>query len=186
MSTGTVINTCIFPQATSAFMILQASTVLDSSKAHIEHEVAANLKRFSELHHKCYVFLLAPLIGTSEQKILSLLQEEYLNTELNFLPVHNAIECGECIFSITKVLCEPLSDVIRERFRRLRDQVCSEENILMILAELGIDQRIGTILLDGCGRLSGVAKATRRGELIDYNVSSSLITSIQEVLNTQH
>ncbi len=185
MSTGTVTNTCIFPQATAAFMILQASTILHSSKYHIDQEIATNLKKFSELRHKCYVFLSAPLIGVSEQKVLSLLQEEYLNTDLKFLPVHNVSECGECIFSITKVLCKPLSDVIRERFRRLRDQVCSEENILMVLAELGIDQRTGTILLDGCGGLSGVAKATRRGELIDYNVSGSLMTSIQEVLNTK-
>ena len=188
VSTGTVKNTCIFPQSAAAFMILPASDVLShhtsrSCQPQIDPEVSLNLKKFDELRHKCYVFVSTPLIGESEQTVLSLLQEEFLSTDLHFLPVHNTTEYTECMLSISKVMCKPLSDVIRGRFERLRDQVCSEESILLILSELGIDERMGTYLLDGCGSLAGVARATRSGELIDYNVESSLIASIEETLN---
>ncbi len=45
----------------------------------------------------------------------------------------------------------------------------------MVLAELGIDQQLEQFYwMAVCGRLSRVTKATRRGELIDYNVSGSL------------
>ncbi len=184
VSTGTVKNTCIFPQSTAAFMILSASQVMHSSQAHIDSEVSSNLKKFSQLHHKCFVFLLSGLIGTQEQKILSILQEEYLNSDLSFLLAHNIPECAQCMFSIAKVLCKPLSDVIRGRLQRLYGQVCSEDNILAVLSELGIDQCTGIILLDGCGGLAGIARATQRGELVDYNISHSLISSITKVLNT--
>ena len=170
-------------------MILPASEVLckdsHSSRPQINSEVAFSLKKFSELRHKCYVLITSPLIGTSEQTILSLLQEEFLSTNLHFLPVHNATEIAECIVSITKVMCKPVSDVIRARFEQTRDQLISEESILLILSELGLDRRTGTYLLDGCGDLAGVARAVSQGELIDYNVESSLIASIEEALNGQ-
>ncbi len=165
-------------------MILPAMQVMHSNKTHIDSEVATNLKKFSQLHHKCYVFILSGLFGPHEQRILSILQEEYFSTDLSFLPAHNVGECAQCMFSIAKVLSKPLSDVIRERLQRLCDKVCSEDNILTILTELGVDQRTGLILLDGCGGLAGVARATRKGELIDYNISRSLIASITKVLNT--
>lgn len=165
-------------------MILPASLIMSSNTAHVESEVASNLKKFSQLHHKCYVFVLAGLIGEAEQLILSFLQEQYLSSDLSFLPVHNADECAQCMLSIAKVMCKPLSDVIRDRFQQVHDQFTSEENILTVLGELGVDRQTGIILLDGCGGLAGVAKATRRGELIDYNMSHSLIRSVVKVLNT--
>ena len=170
-------------------MILPASEVLcqvsHSSRPQINSEVVFNLKKFNELRHKCYVLVTAPLIGTSEQTILSLLQEEFLSTNLHFLPVHNATEIAECIVSITKVMCKPLSALIRARFEQTRDQLISEESVLLILSELGLDQTTGMYLLDGCGNLAGVARAVSQEELIDYNVESSLIASVEETLNSQ-
>lgn len=168
-------------------MVLPAAEVLvkcsPSRKPQIRPEVEANLKTFSELRHKCYVFLCAPLIGTSEQNILSLLQDNYLNSNLQFLPAHNSKECTESMFSVSKVMCKPLSTVIRERFERLRDQVTSEENIIGVLSELGVDERKSVFLLDGCGGLAGVARAAKNGELVDYNLDSFLVAYIEKILN---
>ena len=187
VSTGTVQHTCIFPQSTAAFMVLPSSEVLDacpsSHKLQIRPEVKANLKKLSELRHKCYVFLCAPLIGTTEQNILYLLQDNYLHSNLQFLPAHNSKECTESMFSIAKVMCKPLSTVIRERFERLRGQVTAEENVIGVLAELGVDERKSMFLLDGCGGLAGVARAAKNGELVDYNLNSSLVTYMEKILN---
>lgn len=171
-------------------MILPASDTLDnhspsSNKFHVRPEVESKLKTFSELHHKCYVFLCAPMIGTYEQGVLTLLQDSFFSSSLQFLPVHNSKECTECMLSISKVTCEPLSVVIRERFVQLRDQVISEQSVMGVLTEMGVDERQSMFLLDGCRGLAGVARAAKRKELVDYNIDKSLIMSIEKLLNSR-
>lgn len=186
VSTGTLPHTCLFPQSSVAFMILPVSDTITSwppnDQPQLHKELLKNLTEFSKLKHKCFVLLCSALYGTNEQKVLSLLQQHFFSFQLNFLPVHNSKECTECMISIAKVSCKPLSDVIRERFERVHHQFLSEENIASIVCGMGIEEAKYGLLLDGCQGLVGIAKASQH-DLQDCNINASVAKSVWNLLH---
>jgi len=179
VSTGTLRDTLIFPQSTAAFMVLPANDSLTKQNK-ITPELKIRLQKFDQLHHKCYIVLYSALINS---KLLSLLQEELLCTSLSFLPSHSPSESIESIMTIATVMSKPLSEVISERFQSLKTRLCSENSVLLVLSQLGVEQRDALILLDSCGGLAGVVMETRQGNLNEYNLSPRLVTKIEELLS---
>ena len=167
-------------------MVVPVSETLSSwppnDQPQLQENLLKNLTEFCKLKHNCFVLLCSAVYGADEQKVLSLLQEHFFSKQLNFLPVHNSKECTECMISIAKVSCKPLSDVIRERFERVQQQFFTEENIAMIVSGMGIDQAKCGLLLDGCQGLSGMAKASQR-DLQDFNVEPSIANSVWNLLH---
>ena len=187
VSTGTLPHTCLFPQSSVAFMVLPANETLSSwppnnDRPEIHKDLLKNFAEFIKLKHNCFVLLCSAVFGKDEQRVLSLLQQRYFSNQLNFLPVHNSKECIECMVSIAKVSCKPLSDIIRERFERVQQQFLSEETVTTILCAMGIEETKCGLLLDGCQGLSGMAKATQR-DLQDYNIDAVVANSVWNLLH---
>ena len=152
----------------------------DQSQLH--EDLLKNFSEFSKLKHKCFVLLCSAVYGTDETRVLSLLQQHYFSDRLNFLPVHNSKECTECMISIAKVSCKPLSDVIRERFERVQQQFLSEENVATIVCAMGIHEIKCSLLLDGCQGLSGMANASQR-DLQDCNIDATVANVVWNLLH---
>lgn len=186
VSTGTLPHTCLFPQSSVAFMIVPTTEALTlwppNDHPQLHKELLKNFTEFSKLKHNCFVLLCSAVYGADEQRVLSLLQQHYFSDRLNFLPVHNSKECFECMISIVKVSCKPLSDIIRERFERVQQQFFSEENVEAVVREIGVEGAKCGLLLDGCGGLSGMAKASQR-DLQDYNIDASVAKSVWNLLH---
>ena len=186
VSPGTLANTCIFPQSSVVFMTVAVSDVLTTwpptETCQIDPAFAQRLLQFSKLHHKCYVLLCAPMLGSNEQKVLSALQEYFLSSDLHFLPVHNASECVENMVTIAKVMCKPLSSVILERLERVQQQLVSDEAVVKIVEEIGLKEFETLLLVDGCGRLASIAQLSAE-DLAELSLDGP---AIQKVLTFLH
>lgn len=187
VSRGTFLHTCIFPQSSIAFMVIPTSEVLTNwppvEPCQIDQQLVQNLTKFSKLHYKSYVLLCAPLLGTSEQKVISALQQRFLTHSLHFLPVHNATECVECMTSIAKVTCKPLSSVIRERMDRVQEQLLSEETVLSIISQCGLSKHESLFLLDGCSSLACIARASL-DDLMECSLDHATAEGVQRFLHS--
>ena len=190
MSTSTLPHTCIFPQSSVAFIIIPIAETLAEwpPKEHccIDSLLNQRLHKFSELHHKCYVLLNAPMIGSNEQKVISALQQKYMNNDLSFLVMHNSNECVECMLSIVKVMCKEVSSMIRQRMERVQEQLLSEEAVLSMIQLCGVNRHASTVLLDGCGTLAWVAQASSNIEqLMEYSLDSDTAQCIHTYFSSQ-
>ena len=170
-------------------MILPAADTLASwpPKEHcsVDPTLAGRLAKFSELHHKCYVILTAPMLGSNEQKVMSLLQQQYMRHALGFLLAHNASECVDCMSSIVKVTSKAMVSVIRERMERVHRQLLSEEAVLTTIQLCGVNRHAGTVLLDGCGSLAGVARASFDiAQLTDCSIDSNTATLVKKYFSS--
>lgn len=187
VSTGTLPHTCIFPQSSAAFMMVPISEALTEwpPKDHcqVDPSLARRLSKFSELHHKCYVLLCAPMLGQNEQKVLSALQQKYMSMNLHFLPAHNSNECVECMLSIVKVACKTVSLVIRERMERVQEQLLSEGTILSVIQQTGVSRHNGTVLMDGCGSLARIVQAST-AQLMECSLDSNTAQNIQKFFSS--
>lgn len=181
-------HTCLYPQSSVAFMLLPTTSVLSSwpptQQSHILPQIAEHLEKFSRLHHKCYVLVTSPLMGKNEQAILSLLQDKFLTNQIQFLPMHNSKECVSCMQNIARLSSRPLSALVRKRMVALESQLASEENVLCILKELGLDQRESLMVMDACGGIAGLVRATA-GELADLNLDQGTIRRVMNLLHSQ-
>ena len=168
-------------------MILPTANVLTSwpptDKSEIHSQVSQNLDKLAELHHSCYVLVTSPLFGNHEQAAVSLLQDTFLGKGLQFIPLHSSKECLQCMLNITKVTSMPVSSVIRQRVAMLKEEMKSEESILGILQRMGLSESDGVMVLDGCGGISAVARASY-GDLIDLNLSSATVAKLVKLLHS--
>ena len=187
VSKATLSHTCLYPQSSVAFMILPSSNILTSwpptDQSKIHPKLAENLDKFGKLHHRRYVLITSPLIGFHEQAAISFLQEEHLMTEMHFLPMHNSKECVECMQNIAKLCSKPSSTLVRRRMDALETRLASEESVMSILKGFGLAERECVMVMDGCGGLAGLARASE-GELMDLNLEQGTIKRIMETLHT--
>ena len=144
----------------------------------VDHTLAHRLSKFSELHHKCYVLLVAPMLGANEQKVISALQQRYMSASLHFLPAHNSNECAECMLSIVKVTCKEVSHVIRERLEQVQQQLLSEDAIFSIIQQVDVSRHEGSVLMDGCGSLATIAQASTH-QLMECSLDSNAVNRVQ-------
>ena len=169
-------------------MVVAVSDVLTSwppaKTCQFDATFSQRLIKFSKIHQKCYVLLCAPMLGVNEQKVLSALQERYLPYGLHFLPVHNSNECVQCMMTIAKVMCKPVSTLIHERFKRVQEQLLSEEGILSIVDQVGLKELETLLLLDGCGSLASIAQASV-DNLMEFSLDSSAALHVQNLLHTK-
>jgi len=169
-------------------MILPTANVLTSwpptDKSEIHTQVAHNLDKLAELHHSCYVLVTSPLFGSHEQAAVSLLQEAFLGKELQFIPLHSSKECLQCMLNITRVTSAPVSKVIQQRVAALKEEMKSEESILGILRRVGLSESEGVMVLDGCGGISAIARASYE-DLVDLNLSPSTVVKLMKLLHSQ-
>lgn len=96
--------------------------------------------------------------------------------------MHNSRECMSCMLNIAKVTCRPLSDLIRKRMAALEAQLVSEESILFVLREFGLSEQESFMVLDGCGGLAGLARASAE-ELRDLNLTQETVKSVMCLLH---
>lgn len=186
VSKVTLPHTCLYPQSSVAFMILPTAAILTSwpptNQSKIHPKLAENLAKFSQLHHKRYVFVTSPLIGFHEQAAISFLQDEYLMTDMQFLPMHSSKECVEGMQNITKLCSKQLSALVRKRMESLETQLVSEEAVMSILKEFGLAERECVMVMDGCGGLAGLARVSEE-ELMDLNLEHGTIKRIMDLLH---
>ena len=64
----------------------------------------------------------------------------------------------------------------------LEQQLESEENIISILREFGFSERECVMILDGCGGLCGLARASAE-ELIDLNLDTNTVRRVIGLLH---
>ena len=168
-------------------MILPTNSILTSwpptNQSKIHPKLVTNLEKFGQLHHKCHVLVTSPLIGHHEQAAISLLQDEYLTTDMLFLPMHNSKQCVESMQNIAKLCSKRFSDLVGRRMKSLESQLVSEEAVMSILKDFGLKERECVMVMDGCGGLAGLARASE-GELLDLNLDQGVIKRIMEILHT--
>ena len=150
----------------------------------VDPALAKKLVKFSELHHKCYVILTTPIFGDNEQKAASILQQKHISTSLGFLLAHNSSECVDCMCSIVKVTSKATTTVIRERMDKVQRQLLSEEAVISILKLCGVNRHTCTVLLDGCGSLAGLARASSNTEkLTECSIDSDTAQHVKQYLS---
>ena len=168
-------------------MILPTAGILTSwpptNQSKIHPKLVENLEKFSKLHHKRYILVTSPLIGFHEQAAISFLQDEYLTTDMQFLPMHNSKECVEGMQNITKLCSKQLSALVRKRMESLESQLVSEEAVMAILRQFGLEERESVMVMDGCGGLAGLARVSKE-ELMDLNLDQRTIRRIMDMLHT--
>lgn len=114
---------------------------------------------------------------------ISLLQDRFLTDQIQFLPMHNSKECVKCMQNIAKLSSKPVSVLVQGRMADLGSQLESEDGIMPILKELGLDEREQVMVMDGCGGLCGLAQASEK-ELMDLNLDPGTIRSVMELLHS--
>ena len=180
-------HTCLYPQSSVAFMLLPTTSVLTNwpptEQSKILPQIAEHLDKFSRLHHKCYVLVTSPLIGANEQAVIGLLQEKFLSANMQFLPMHNARECVSSMQNIAKLVSRPLVALVQKRIGVMEANLQSEETVMCILKELGFDERESLMVMDGCGGLSGLARATE-GELLDLNLNRGTVRKVMKLFHS--
>ena len=188
VSTGTLPHTCIFPQSSVAFMMLPVTEVFTawppSEASETNSHLSQWLIKFCELHQRCYVLLCAPMFGVDEQKVLSALQQQYLDQNIHFLPAHSSSECVDCMINIARVTCKPLCLMIHERFQAVQEQFTSEDSVFNIVNHIGIGQHETHVLLDGCNSVSVIAQATV-DDLLDCSLDSSTAKQVQRFFHSK-
>lgn len=181
-------HTCIFPQSSVAFMVVPVSEALvgcpTKEVGQIDKQLAERLTKFSELHQKCYVLLCAPMLSSNKQQLFMLLQQQFVSHNLHFLPVHNANECTECMLSIARVMCKPLCSIIHERMRHMQEHLLKEEKLLGIIQQMGVGEHESFFLLDKCGNLSSMAKASV-SDLLECSLDVSTVQNLYSFLHSQ-
>jgi hypothetical protein len=173
-------NVILFPLSSVAFLVVYLDEVLmnwvDGEKR-ISPELVDRITKFHENHQHPYVLAVAAMHNTTEQNALRELQNNYQNTSLSFLPVHNAPECVDVMTSIAKVMCKPLSDVVQQRYQQFVDKQSSEETVLDVMRCVGVDMHDCFVLTDGCGSLADIARAP-----VDKLVECTLEPSTAEMV----
>lgn len=168
-------------------MLLPTSSILTTwpptEQSKIIPQLAENLKKFDKLHHRCYALVTSPLIGAHERATIGLLQDKFLTTDIQFLPMHNSRECVECMENIAKVTCKPLLEVVQRRMEALETQLGSEEGVMAVLSGFGFCEREMVMVMDGCGGLAGLARASE-GDLRDLNLEHGTIRKIMDIFHT--
>ena len=149
----------------------------------IDKQLAERITKFSELHQKCYVLLCAPMLSSNEQQVFMLLQGQFISHNLHFLPVHNASECTECMLSIARVMCKPLCSIIRQRMRLMQEHLLKEEKLLGIIQQMGVGEHESFLLLDRCGNLSSMAKASVT-DFLDCSLDGSTAQNLHAFLHS--
>lgn len=109
-----------------------------------------------------------------------------MSAALGFLVAHNSSECVECMSSIVKVASKAMSSVIRERMERVHRQLLSEEAVLTTIQLCGVNRHAGTVLLDGCGSLAGVARASSdMAQLMECSLDSNTAQLVKRYFSTK-
>ena len=109
-----------------------------------------------------------------------------MSAALGFLVAHNSSECVECMSSIVKVASKAMSSVIRERMERVHRQLLSEEAVLTTIQLCGVNRHAGTVLLDGCGSLAGVARASSdTAQLMECSLDSNTAQLVKRYFSTK-
>ena len=126
------------------------------------------------------------MLGEDEQRVASKLQQEYMAVSLGFLVAHNSSECVECMSSIVRVTSKATSSLIRERMGRVHRRLLSEEAVIGTLQLCGVSRHAGTVLLDGCGTLAGVARAADdTAQLTECSLDSSTAQHVKNYFSPQ-
>lgn len=111
-----------------------------------------------------------------------MLQDRFLTSGVQFLPMHNANECVMSMQNIAKLTCKNMSTVVRKRMEDIETRLESEETILSTLKEFGFSERECLMVMDGCGGISGLAMATA-SDLVDLNLDASRVRTIMDLLH---
>ena len=109
-----------------------------------------------------------------------------MRSALGFLVAHNSSECVECMSSIVKVTSKAMASVICERIERVHRRLLSEEAVLATTQLCGVNRHAGTVLLDGCGSLAGVAKASSdTAQLMECSLDSNTAKVVKRYFSSE-
>ncbi|XP_046580985.1 protein SPO16 homolog [Haliotis rubra] len=155
-------NSIIFPMSGVAFMILDLKDVIrDSPEGGTRTEVWESIDKFVQVHRRCYILAQAPCHAEQEQCVFSAIQEKYMTSPLQMIPVHTPTESIQAMLNIAKLLCKPMGEVVTRRFQGLLTQQLSGDVTGAALTQLGLTEPQIQFIQDGIGNLAQLATASR-------------------------
>ncbi|XP_068749810.1 protein SPO16 homolog [Montipora capricornis] len=171
----------IFPLSSVAFMIIELDKVLnsDQGESSVNPYIFDRIQRLNQLHRRAYVFLFAPQMEPKEMHALAALQRRFLGAKARFLPVHNVKACVDCMITLAKATCKPMTESIQERVKALQDSSVSDSIVLRIFASIGLSSHECLVLQHGLKTISRVSQATEE-ELMDCSLDHE---TAQKVIN---
>ncbi|XP_031564665.1 uncharacterized protein C1orf146-like [Actinia tenebrosa] len=134
-------DTIIFPLSSVAFLLLELDRVMvgnGKGGESLDLQLIKRLERFHQIHRHCYVIVVSQMMASKQLESLVALQGRFLNLHMGFIPAHNPKEIIDCMISITKVTCKPLSQIIQDRLQNLQSSTLTESVVLHVLSNLGL------------------------------------------------
>ncbi|XP_067021827.1 protein SPO16 homolog isoform X2 [Acropora muricata] len=95
--------------------------------------------------------------------------DRFLGTKAKFIPSHNAKQCVDCMTTIAKATCKPVTELMQQEMKTLQDSTVSDSVVLRILASMGLSYHECLVLQHGLKTISKVSQATEE-ELMDCSL----------------
>ncbi|XP_015773096.1 PREDICTED: uncharacterized protein C1orf146-like isoform X1 [Acropora digitifera] len=161
----------IFPLSSIAFMIITCERVIkaDQGEISVDPDILDRIQRFNQLHRRAFVILVACRIGSQEIQTVGVLQRRFLGTKAKFIPSHNAKQCVDCMTTIAKATCKPVTELMQQEMKTLQDSAVSDSVVLRILSSMGLSYHECLVLQHGLKTISKVSQATEE-ELMDCSL----------------
>ncbi|KAL5011175.1 hypothetical protein ScPMuIL_013480 [Solemya velum] len=139
VSNSVLPNSVIFPVAGVAFIVLIPPSPITHYKPNtskLDTGLQQNIDKFIQIHRHCYV-LVPSKYGP---EMFSLVQESFLHTKLQVLPVNSPEDAVKAMSDISKLLCKPVVNVMYERFDTMLKSQMTDGVFESILSQIGLDQ----------------------------------------------
>ncbi|XP_060552727.1 protein SPO16 homolog [Ruditapes philippinarum] len=185
VSNGVIPGSVVFPLSSVAFLIVPVSraTTLDpENNIQLSQELIERVDNFLKVHKNCYMLCQAPLHGQNEKQVFAMIQRMYLNTRLNMIPVHNAMEGVKTMFTIAKGLCKPVSDILNERLEQVVKEQKKSDFMTAALKQLGLTNHECQVIEDSLGSLRNLATASRE-DLLNCSLDSNTVDKLLQFFN---
>uniref|UniRef100_A0A0L8GZE0 Uncharacterized protein n=1 Tax=Octopus bimaculoides TaxID=37653 RepID=A0A0L8GZE0_OCTBM len=199
-SSTVIKDSCIFPSSSVAFLIvddvfnsrrqtcLPQSTRLASTNEQGEHndsdrstELLNRMEKFSRLHQRCFVILRYSVFDSFATESLQNIQLKFLESRLQVIPVlnDNGQSVVEAMLNIAKVMCKPVSEVLKERLESIQASFKSSVTLMHeTLKMLDLSPEEINLVQDGIGSLKKLILATEQ-DLLDCGLSREVVVRIQ-------
>ncbi|XP_046355720.2 protein SPO16 homolog isoform X2 [Haliotis rufescens] len=173
-------NSIIFPMSGVAFMILHLKDVI--SDGCIRAEVWESIDKFIQVHRRCYILAEAPCHAEQEQCVFSAIQEKYMTSSLQMIPVHTPAESIQAMLNISKSLCKPMGEVVTRRFQGVLTHAMCGDVTGAALTQLGLTEPQIQFIQDGIGNLAQLASASRE-DLLNCSLDTDTADRILDIFH---
>ncbi|XP_046355719.2 protein SPO16 homolog isoform X1 [Haliotis rufescens] len=195
-------NSIIFPMSGVAFMILHLKDVISDGciRAEVWERLAwlsvfylaaaaaskstrrISIDKFIQVHRRCYILAEAPCHAEQEQCVFSAIQEKYMTSSLQMIPVHTPAESIQAMLNISKSLCKPMGEVVTRRFQGVLTHAMCGDVTGAALTQLGLTEPQIQFIQDGIGNLAQLASASRE-DLLNCSLDTDTADRILDIFH---